>query len=53
MKKVIAIFAIVALAACGGASTEVTTDSTTATVDTVTATIDSASTPAVDTLATK
>jgi maltose-binding protein MalE len=53
MKKVIAIFAIVALAACGGASTEATTDSTTATVDTVTATIDSASTPAVDTLATK
>lgn len=33
MKKVIAIFAIVALAACGGASTEVKTDSTTVTVD--------------------
>jgi basic membrane lipoprotein Med (substrate-binding protein (PBP1-ABC) superfamily) len=34
MKKVIAIFAIVALAACGGASTEPTTDSATTTVDT-------------------
>ena len=33
MKKVIAIFAIVALAACGGASTEVKTDSTAVTVD--------------------
>ena len=33
MKKVIAIFAIVALAACGGASTEATTDSTAVTVD--------------------
>jgi hypothetical protein len=33
MKKVIAIFAIVALAACGDASTEVKTDSTTVTVD--------------------
>jgi len=28
MKKAIAIFAIAALAACGGASTEVKTDST-------------------------
>ena len=53
MKKVIAMFAIAALTACGGASTEATTDSTTATVDTVTATVDSISTPAVDTLATK
>jgi len=35
MKKAIAIFAIVALTACGGASTEPTTDSTTTTVDTV------------------
>ena len=33
MKKVIAIFAIAALTACGGASTEVKTDSTTVTVD--------------------
>ena len=35
MKKAIAIFAIVALVACGGASTEPTTDSATTTVDTV------------------
>ena len=34
MKKAIAIFAIVALTACGGASTEPTTDSATTTVDT-------------------
>ena len=33
MKKVIAMFAIAALTACGGASTEATTDSTTVTVD--------------------
>jgi hypothetical protein len=33
MKKVFAIFAIAALVACGGASTEATTDSTVATVD--------------------
>jgi len=33
MKKVFAIFAIAALTACGGASTEVETDSTTVTVD--------------------
>ena len=53
MKKVFAIFAIAALTACGGASTEATTDSTTATVDTVATTVDSISTPVVDTLATK
>lgn len=53
MKKVIAMFAIAALTACGGASTEATTDSTTATVDTAATTVDSASTPVVDTLATK
>jgi len=41
MKKAIAIFAIVALTACGGASTEPTTDSATTTVDT------SATTPEV------
>jgi len=35
MKKAIAIFAIAALVACGGASTEPTTDSATTTVDTV------------------
>ena len=34
MKKVIAMFAIAALTACGGASTEPTTDSATTTVDT-------------------
>ena len=34
MKKAIAIFAIVALVACGGASTEPATDSATTTVDT-------------------
>jgi hypothetical protein len=33
MKKVFAIFAIAALVACGGASTEATTDSTAVTVD--------------------
>ena len=33
MKKVIAIFAITALVACGGASTEVATDSTAVAVD--------------------
>jgi calcineurin-like phosphoesterase len=33
MKKVFAIFAIAALIACGGTSTEVKTDSTTVTVD--------------------
>jgi maltose-binding protein MalE len=36
MKKVIAIFAIVALTACGGASTEVKTDSATASTDSAT-----------------
>jgi maltose-binding protein MalE len=36
MKKVIAIFAIVALTACGGASTEVKTDSTTVSNDSAT-----------------
>ena len=43
MKKVIAIFAIAALAACGGASTEATTDTAAATVDTAAAaTVDTA-----------
>ena len=45
MKKVIAIVAIAALVACGGASTEVTTDTATTTVDTATAvTVDTATT---------
>ena len=43
MKKVIAIFAIAALAACGGASTEAKTDTAVATVDTAAAaTVDTA-----------
>ena len=51
MKKVFAIFAIAALVACGGASTEATTDSTAATVDTTAVAVDS--TTVVDTLTTK
>jgi outer membrane murein-binding lipoprotein Lpp len=50
MKKVIAIFAIAALAACGGASTEAKTDTAAATVDTAAATVDTAA-KAVDTAA--
>ena len=51
MKKVIAIFAIAALVACGGASTEATTDTAAATVDTAaTATVDTAA-AAMDTTA--
>ena len=55
MKKVIAIFAIVALVACGGnASTEaVATDSTAVAVDSTVVTADTAVAPAVDTIATK
>ena len=52
MKKVIAIFAIAALAACGGAATEAKTDTAVATVDTAaTATVDTAA-ATVDTAAT-
>ena len=52
MKKVIAIFAIATLVACGGASTEVsTTDSTVATVDSTL--VDTVATPVVDTTVTK
>ena len=52
MKKVIAIFAIAALAACGGAATEVKTDSAAATVDTAkAATVDTAAAATVDTAA--
>ena len=36
MKKVIAIFAIAALTACGGGATEVKTDSTTVSTDSTT-----------------
>jgi hypothetical protein len=50
MKKVIAIFAIAALTACGGnASTEVATDSTAVAVDSTVATADTAVAPAADT----
>jgi hypothetical protein len=48
MKKVFAIFAITALVACGGASTEATN----APVDTTNALVDTTAAP-VDTLATK
>jgi len=41
MKRVFAIFTIVALAACGGASTEVKTDSTTVVKDTTVKATDS------------
>ena len=51
MKKVFAIFAIATLVACGGASTEATTDSTATTVDTTAVVADS--TAVVDTTATK
>ena len=44
MKKVIAIFAIAALAACGGASTEVKADTAKATVDTTAAVVDTTAT---------
>ena len=51
MKKVIAIFAIAALAACGGASTEAKTDTAAAKVDTAkAATVDTAA-AAMDTAA--
>ena len=50
MKKVIAIFAITALVACGGASTEATTDSTAVAVDTAVVNADTTATaPAADT----
>jgi hypothetical protein len=52
MKKVLAIVAMATLAACGGASTEVsTTDSTTAVVDSTS--VDTVAAPAVDTTVTK
>ena len=50
MKKVFAIFAIAALTACGGASTEATTDSAAATVDSAAMPMDSTAT---DSAATK
>jgi hypothetical protein len=51
MKKVIAIFAIAALAACGGASTEAKTDTAAATVDTAAATTVDTAAAAMDTTA--
>jgi hypothetical protein len=52
MKKVFAILAIAALTACGGASTEATTDTAAATVDTTAAvTVDTAAAATVDTTA--
>jgi hypothetical protein len=52
MKKVIAIFAIATLVACGSASTEVaTTDSTAVAVDSTV--VDTVATPVVDTTVTK
>lgn len=52
MKKVIAIVAMATLAACGGASTEATTDSTAVTVDSTAVATDSTA-AVVDTTATK
>ena len=52
MKKVIAIVAMATLAACGGASTEVKTDSTATTVDSTAVATDSTA-AVVDTTATK
>ena len=52
MKKVFAIFAIAALTACGGASTEATTDSAAATVDSTVVAVDTTAV-AVDSAATK
>ena len=51
MKKVIAIFAIAALAACGGASTDAKTDTAAATVDTAAATTVDTAAAAMDTTA--
>jgi hypothetical protein len=52
MKKVIAIFAIATLVACGNASTEATsTDSTAVAVDSTV--VDTVATPVVDTTVTK
>ncbi len=52
MRKVIAIVAIATLAACGGASTEATTDSTAVVVDSAAVATDSTA-AVVDTTVTK
>ena len=44
MKKVIAIFAIATLVACGGASTEATTDTTAVVADTTAVVVDTTAT---------
>jgi len=44
MKKVLAIFAIAALAACGGAKTETANDSTSVKTDTTATAVDSTKT---------
>ena len=51
MKKVIALFAIAALTACGCASTEATTDTAATTVDTAAATTVDTAAAAMDTTA--
>lgn len=48
MKKVLAIFAIAALVACGGATTEVVTDSTAVQTDSTTVVVDSVKTDSVE-----
>jgi uncharacterized protein YcfL len=54
MKKVIAIFAITALVACGGATTEVANDSTAVVVDSTAVVTDTAAVaPVVDSTETK
>ena len=46
MKKIVALFAIVALASCGtGTSTEVSTDSTAVVVDSTNVSVDSVQVP--------
>ena len=52
MKKVLAIVAVATLTACGGASTEVKTDSTAVAVDSTVVTADT-TTAVVDTTVTK
>jgi hypothetical protein len=48
MKKVLAIFAIAALVACGGATTEVVTDSTAVQTDSTAVVVDSVKTDSVE-----
>jgi hypothetical protein len=48
MKKVLAIFAIAALVACGGATTEVVTDSTAVQTDSTAVVVDSTKTDSVE-----